>query len=107
MDDDECPHGLGMRIACTICLGKLPKARKGGGRPWWGGDSGSNVTLRWDDIPASGRDLSRVIEREYAPSWRDEKFAPKTRTHGEWTPATARFTRGAPSTVYVPNGRGK
>lgn len=98
--DDDCPHGLGMRIACTICLGKLPRARKGGGGRWWPGmdDRASNVVIGFNPVPASGRDLSRVIERDYAPTIDSQRISRRSPTRTEWGERrqVARFTRGAP-----------
>jgi hypothetical protein len=95
-DDDDCPHGLGMRIACSICLGKLKPARRATGRPWWGDSTSTSTPIRHDAVPASGRDLSRVIEREWAPSFDSVRHARWSPTRGQYVAPKARFTRGAP-----------
>ncbi len=78
---EDCPHGLGLSAACVLCNGRdrrerrevaLAKAERQR-YPFW--LAKRQPVGSWGVIGDSGRPLDRVLEREFAPDWRDVKFA--------------------------------
>lgn len=81
--DEDCPHGMGMAAACVLCNGRAHREEREAKLasaerrkvPFWLFKRQRDD--RWIQLGSAGRPLDRVVNREFAPDWRDVKFAKK------------------------------